>query len=27
VDNNGINHEELVRLAKKRAMISQFDIT
>jgi glutamate dehydrogenase len=27
VDPNGIDHEELVRLAKKRVMISQFDIT
>lgn len=27
VDPNGINHEELVRLAKKRVMISEFDVT
>ncbi|EPE34114.1 NAD(P)-binding Rossmann-fold containing protein [Glarea lozoyensis ATCC 20868] len=27
VDPHGINHEELIRLAKKRAMISEFDIT
>ncbi|KAF8455771.1 glutamate/leucine/phenylalanine/valine dehydrogenase [Kalaharituber pfeilii] len=27
VDPNGINHEELIRLAKKRAMISEFDIS
>lgn len=27
VDPQGINHEELIRLARKRAMISQFDIT
>lgn len=27
VDPNGINHEELVRLAKKRVMISEFDTT
>jgi glutamate dehydrogenase len=27
VDPNGINHEELMRLAKKRAMILEFDIT
>ncbi|TVY62927.1 NAD-specific glutamate dehydrogenase [Lachnellula suecica] len=27
VDPNGLNQEELVRLAKKRAMISEFDIT
>ncbi|KAL5319815.1 hypothetical protein ACEPPN_012873 [Leptodophora sp. 'Broadleaf-Isolate-01'] len=27
VDPNGINHEELIRLAKARAMISQFDIS
>ncbi|CAI7568172.1 unnamed protein product [Penicillium palitans] len=26
-DPNGLNHEELLRLAKKRAMISQFDMT
>ncbi|OQE13603.1 hypothetical protein PENFLA_c045G04149 [Penicillium flavigenum] len=26
-DPNGLNHEELIRLAKKRAMISQFDLT
>jgi glutamate dehydrogenase len=27
VDPNGINHKELVRLAKKRAMISEFDLS
>ncbi|KAK2628461.1 hypothetical protein QTJ16_001564 [Diplocarpon rosae] len=27
VDPNGINHDELIRLAKARAMISQFDIS
>ena len=27
VDPNGINHEELLRLAKKRVMISEFDIS
>lgn len=27
VDPNGLNHEELVRLAKKRVMISEFDIS
>ncbi|MCJ1243598.1 NAD-dependent glutamate dehydrogenase [Trapelia coarctata] len=27
VDSQGLNHEELIRLAKKRAMINQFDIT
>ncbi|KAJ5972458.1 Glutamate dehydrogenase NAD-dependent [Penicillium vulpinum] len=26
-DPNGLNHEELIRLAKKRAMISEFDMT
>ncbi|KAJ5506065.1 Glutamate/phenylalanine/leucine/valine dehydrogenase C-terminal [Penicillium expansum] len=26
-DPNGLNHEELLRLAKKRAMISEFDMT
>jgi hypothetical protein len=25
-DPNGLNHEELIRLAKKRAMIAQFDL-
>ncbi|KAJ5875592.1 NAD-specific glutamate dehydrogenase [Penicillium subrubescens] len=27
VDPNGLNHEELIRLAKKRVMISEFDLT
>ena len=27
VDPNGLDHEELVRLAKKRAMISEFDMS
>ncbi|CAL3965718.1 unnamed protein product [Diplocarpon coronariae] len=27
VDPNGINHDELIRLAKARVMISQFDVT
>lgn len=27
VDPNGIDHEELIRLAKKRVMISQFDVS
>lgn len=27
VDPNGLNHEELIRLAKKRVMISEFDVS
>ncbi|RDW70262.1 putative NAD-specific glutamate dehydrogenase [Coleophoma crateriformis] len=27
VDPNGINHQELIRLARKRAMISEFDVS
>lgn len=27
VDPNGINHEELIRLAKKRVMVSEFDVS